>query len=76
MDSSHMGKEGALTQLQLQGYSFYVSHPETHREAGICQEWTDVGWNTVPFVTILRAGPDPEALENSNFYHPEQSTVF
>jgi hypothetical protein len=42
-------------------------------------EWTDVGWNTrykgytFPFMTILKAGPDPEALVGLQF--PPSRTI-
>jgi hypothetical protein len=59
-------------------FLLYVPHPRTHREAGICPEWMEWGETLgikdtfLPFMTILRAGPDPRALERLQFYHLEQ----
>jgi hypothetical protein len=58
-----------MSQLQLQGY-FFICAPSQDPQVkpGICPEWTDVARNTgykgytSPFMTILRAGPDPEIL--------------
>jgi hypothetical protein len=63
-----------MSQLQLQGYSFYMCPiPEpTGKLVSVQSGWM---WGEtlgrkdtlLPFMTILRAGPDPRALESLQF---------
>jgi hypothetical protein len=65
---------GLMSQLQLQGYSFYMCPiPEpTGKLVSIQSGWMwgetlDIEVTLLPFVTILRAGPDPRVLERLQF---------
>jgi hypothetical protein len=72
-----------MSQLQLQGYFFYMC-PILEPTGKLISVQSGQMWGEtpgikdtlLPFMTILRAGPDPRALERLQFLHPEQSTVF
>jgi hypothetical protein len=74
---------GLRSQLQLQGYSFYMCPiPEpTGKQVSVQsgQMWSEtlgIKDTFLPFMTILRAGPDPRALERLQFLPSRKSTVF
>jgi hypothetical protein len=65
---------GLMSQLQLQGYSFYMCPiPEsTGMLVSVQSRWMwgetlGIKDTLLPFMTILRAGPDPSALERLQF---------
>jgi hypothetical protein len=65
---------GLMSQLQLQGYSFYM-YPILEPTGNLVSVQSGWMWGEtlgikdtlLPFVTILRAGPDPSALERLQF---------
>jgi hypothetical protein len=74
---------GLMSQLQLQGYSFYMCPILEHTgklvsaQSGLmCGETLGIKHTLLPFMTILKVRPDPKHWKYSNFHHPEQSTVF
>jgi hypothetical protein len=65
---------GLMSQLQLQGYSFYMCPMPgpTGKLVSVQSGWMwgeTLGIKDIllPFMTILRAGPDPRALERLQF---------